>query len=203
MRLEAEVADLKKAVQQPQAKGADLRPSDFPNYDAFVEAKIDQRVAAKTEEAVRATVGSSAERDAAQAAQRTYDAFMSNAAEEAEAAGVDLDAVFDTLRRQPNFPQQIFELVAASDHPARLAEHLAENPGELDRVSRLGPAMAERALAKIEAGFGKLKSKPNATGAPPPVPTVGGRGASQVDPEKIDDMAQYKAYWEARRAAKG
>lgn len=193
MRLEAEVADLKKVVQQPQAKSADLRPSDFPNYDAFVEAKIDQRVTAKTEEAVRATVGSSAERDAATAAQATYNAFMSNAAEEAEAAGVDLDAVFDTLRRQPSFPQQIFELVAEADHPARLAEYLAENPGELDRVSRLGPAMAERALAKMQATFGKLKSKPNATDVPEPPPKMGGRGASPVDPEKINDMAEYKA----------
>ncbi len=203
MRLEREVAELRtKLEQQPQPKSADLRPSDFPNYDAFVEAKIDQRVAEKTNEAVRATVGTSADRDAATAAQTTYNAFMSNAEEEAEAAGVDLDAVFDTLRRQPNFPQQIFDLVAEADHPARLAEYLAENPGELDRVSRLGPAMAERALAKMQASFPKLKSKPNATDVPEPPPKMGGRGASVVDPEKIEDMAQYKAYWEARRERK-
>ncbi|MGZ3317258.1 MAG: hypothetical protein ACXU95_08125 [Isosphaeraceae bacterium] len=167
-----------------------------------MEAKIDRTVEAKTEEKLRANLGTSADREAARAAQTTYEAFMTNAAEEAEAAGVDLDAVFDTLRRQPSFPQQIFDLVAEADHPARLAEYLAENPGELDRVSRLGPAMAERALAKMQASLPKLKSKPNATNAPPPVPTVGGRGASQLDPEKIEDMEQYKAYWLARREGK-
>jgi hypothetical protein len=180
MRLEAKLADLEKVVQQPQAKSADLRPNDFPNYDAFVEAKIE----AKTEEKLRANLGTSAEREAAARANSTYEAFMTNATEEAEAAGVDLDAVFDTLRRQPSFPQHVFDLVAEADHPARLAEYLAENPGELDRVSRLGPAMAERALVKMQASFGKLKaSKPNATDVPPPPPRVGGRGASNVDPE--------------------
>ena len=202
MRLEAEVAELRKAVQQPQAKSADLRPSDFPNYDEFVKATIKQTVATETDEKLRATVGSSAEREATRAAQANYEAFMANAAENAETAGVNLTAVMRTLARQPLFPQEIFNLVAESDQPARLAQYLAKNPDELSRVSRMDSELAEETLTEIQASLPKLKPRSNATNAPPPVPTVGGRGASQLDPEKIDDMEQYKAYWQARRDGK-
>lgn len=195
-RLAAENEILRRTQPAPP-KSTDLRPQDFPNYDAFVEAKIE----AKTDEKIGALTRSSSEQAGLQALAKLNETFMEKATKQAEAAGIDLDDVLETLG-QPKVPftRQVMQLVAESDHTARLAEYLAENPAELDRVSKLGPALAKKALAKVEATFGAAP-KSNATKAPPPVPAVGGRAVTQIDPSKLS-MDDYAKYWAKRNEAK-
>lgn len=193
-KLAAELETLKRGNAPQQPKSAELRQQDFPNYDAYVEAKIE----AKTEEKIGAFHRSRSEQEAHGAVQNLREAFLEKATEQAEAADIDLDAVMETLAQAPLFSPTVLEHLAKSDHTARLAEYLAENPGELDRVSRLGPALAAKSLAKVEASFVGANPKPNATKAPPPVPPVGGRAVTQVDPSKMN-MEDYAAYWAKRR----
>jgi hypothetical protein len=195
-RLAAELEALKRVQVQPQRQSAELRPQDFPNYDAYVEAKIE----AKTDEKIGALARSRSEQEAQGAVHNLREAFLEKATEQAEAADIDLEAVMETLGQAPLLSPTVLEHLAKSEQPARLAEWLAENPGELDRVSRLGPALAKKSLAKVEASFTDAKPKPNATKAPPPVPPVGGRAVTNVDPSKLN-MDDYAAYWRKRQEA--
>src|SRR5262245_5557999 len=64
-RLAAELESIKRAQVPRQPQSAELRPQDFTNYDAFVEAKIE----AKTNEKIEALNRSRAEQDAHRSAQ--------------------------------------------------------------------------------------------------------------------------------------
>jgi hypothetical protein len=195
-RLAAELEAIKRSQVRQQPQAAELRPQDFPNYDAFVEAKIE----AKTNEKIEALNRSRSEQEAHSAAKSLQETFFEKATEQAEAADIDLEAVMETLASAPLLSAPVLEHLAKSDHTARLAEWLAENPGELERVSRLGPALAKKSLAKVEASFTDAKPPPNATKAPPPVPPVGGRAVTNVDPSKLN-MDDYAAYWRKRQEA--
>jgi hypothetical protein len=195
-RLAAELESIKRTQAPRQPQSAELRPQDFPNYDAYVEAKIE----AKTDEKIGALARSRSEQEAQGAVHNLREAFLEKATEQAEAADIDLEAVMETLGQAPLLSPTVLEHLAKSEQPARLAEWLAENPGELDRVSRLGPALAKKSLAKVEASFTDAKPKPNATKAPPPVPPVGGRAVTNVDPSKLN-MDDYAAYWRKRQEA--
>ncbi len=202
LRLEAEVEALKKAIPT-SGKSAELRQEDFPNYDAYQRAVARQEGRAGALEVVEASTKTLTEREAQQAVNANYETFIEKAAEEAEAADVDMDAVLETLAAAPLLSQTIVEALAESDHPARLAEYLAENPDELARVSRLGPALAKRALAKAEAAFSAGKTpKPNATNAPAPPPKVGGRSVNQQDWRKSDNMDEYASNWAKEQEAR-
>lgn len=119
------------------------------------------------------------------------EAFIDKATEAADAAGIDLDAVMETLKAAPNLSPTVADfLFTETKHPAQLAEYLAENPSELDRISRLGPALAAKSLAKLDAQVAP-KAKPTATKAPAPGPTVGGRAVHHGDWRKSDDMSEF------------
>lgn len=195
-RLAAENEVLRRTQPAP-AKSADLRPQDFTDYSEYTKAVAKAEVS----EQIGAATRSGSEQAYMQDLTKLNETFMEKATKQAEAAGIDLDDVLETLG-QPRVPftRQVMQLVAESDHTARLAEYLAENPAELDRVSKLGPALAKKALAKVEATFGAAP-KPNATKAPPPVPTVGGRAVTQIDPSKLS-MDDYAKYWAKREEAK-
>ncbi len=196
-RLAAELESLKRGQVQPQRQSAELSSKDFPNYDAYVEAKIE----AKTDERIAALSRARSEQEAQGAVASLRDAFIEKATEQAEAADIDLDAVMETLGQAPLLSPTVLEHLAKSENTARLAEYLAENPGELDRVSRLGPALAKKSLARMEASFG-AKPKPSVTNAPPPVPKVGGRTVTQKDWRQSDDMEAYAAGWRKEREAR-
>jgi hypothetical protein len=196
-RLAAEIEALKRAPQAAQPKSTELRPENFPTYDSFIEAKIQAGV----REASEVADSRRSQTEAQRAAATRIEAFMTKATEQAEAADIDLDAVMETLTTAPLLSQSVLDRLAESKQSARLAEFLAENPAELDRVSRLGPALAKKALDKVEAGLA-APPKPNATNAPPPPPKVGGRSVNQTDWRKTDSMDDYGANWQRDREAR-
>lgn len=195
-RLAAELEAIKRSQTPSQPRSTEIRPQDFPNYDAYVEAKIE----AKTEEKIGAYQASLGARQAQSAVQDLQGSFLERMQEQAEEAGIEPDEVLETLAR-PSLPftADVMALVTQSKHTARLAAYLAENPGELRTLSDLGPALAKKFVAKVEATF-VAKPKLNATNAPPPVPPVGGRAVTNVDPSKLN-MDDYAAYWRKRQEA--
>jgi hypothetical protein len=191
--LRREMAELK------QAKSAQVDPKDFPNYDAYVEAKARTEAKAAARQEIEASNRTRTEQETIQHLQSVHETFVEKATEQAEEAGIDLDAALETLRAQPNLSVLVMERLAESEHSARLAEYLAENPQELDRVSRLGPQLATRALDKIEAGFRpKSGSARTSTNAPAPPKTVGGRAVMQADPAK-QTIEEYSVAWQERQ----
>jgi hypothetical protein len=99
------------------------------------------------------------------------------------------------------FTAEVMALVTQSKHTARLAAYLAEHPGELRELSDLGPALAKKFLAKVEAGFKPAAAKPPVTQAPPPGPTVGGRGVAQKTVEDMG-MKEFSDHFYAQEEAR-
>lgn len=197
-RLASEIEALKRAPSQTaQPKSTELRSQDFPSYDAFIEAKI----AAGVREGIGAVEQSRSQIEANKAVSARIETFMAKASEQAEAAEIDMDAVMETLREAPLISNTVIQRLAESEQSARLAEYLAENPSELDRVSRLGPALAKKALDKVEAGLA-APPKSSATNAPPPPPKVGGRSVNQTDWRKSENMDDYASNWQREREAR-
>jgi hypothetical protein len=185
-KLAAELEALKRTTQPaPQSKPVELRAQDFPSYDAFTAAVAAQAGTAAATKAIEAASQASAEQQARVAQQRSIETFMEKATAQAEEADIDLDAVMETLSVQPLLSQTVVDHLAQSEQSARLAEHLALNPNDLHRISMMGPALAKKELAKVEAGFKPAAAKPPITKAPPPGPTVGGRGVAQ---KTVEDM---------------
>ena len=106
------------------------------------------------------------------------------------------------LERQP----VITEVVMASENGPALAYHLARNPIEADRISRMTPVQAAAAIGRIEAKLAAPKPSaptppPRTTNAPPPPEPISGSGAASIDLSKVDikDYVRIRAEQRAAR----
>lgn len=94
----------------------------------------------------------------------------------------DLDDAFDGLEDRTGRPKPATEAVFEADDPKAVIEWLAdpENLDEAERISRLNPIQAGKAIARLED---KLKTaataKPRASTAPVPLEPVKGQGAGR------------------------
>ena len=88
-------------------------------------------------------------------------------------------------------------MLLASDIGPKLAEHLGDNPRELDRLSALPPHLQTYELAKVEARLSRPAAPvaKTATEAPEPAPQARGVGGKfKVAPDTSDFAAFDKAY---------
>jgi hypothetical protein len=199
-RLAAELEGLKRVVQPAPPKAADLRSTDFPNFEAVIRAQTTEVARETVRSEIETATRARTEQAEMQAGQRAKETFLEKAQAQAEEANIDLDAVMETLSVQPVLSQTVVEHLAASENSARLAEFLALNPSKLHDVSLMGSALAKRELARLDATLG-AKSKPNATNAPPPPPRVGGRTVTQQDWRTSNDMDDYASNWKKHHNA--
>ena len=109
------------------------------------------------------------------------------------------DKVMETITAD-SFPinRVIMDFLGETEAPAQMAKWLADNPSEARRISRMSDAVAVRALEKAEARLAS-RPAPRTTNAPPPPPTVNGRGTPQFNPEKAS-MEDYARHWADRQA---
>jgi len=115
-----------------------------------------------------------------------------------KALGDDFIAVTDELAEI--IPGDLQFAVAASEAPAELARYLIDpdNQDEAERIARMSPVQAGRALARIEAKLTAKPERPKASNAASPIEPVRGGAAGAADPSKMTD-----AQWlEQRRAQK-
>lgn len=106
----------------------------------------------------------------------------------AKALGDDFQAVTNELAEiLPSADLQF--AVAASEAPAELARYLTDpdNAEEAERIARMSPLQAGRALARIEVKLAQKPEKPEPSKAPKPVEPLRGFGTASKDPANMTD----------------
>lgn len=95
----------------------------------------------------------------------------------------DLDDAFGGLADRTGAPRAATEAVFEADDPKAVIEYLAdpENLDEAERISRLGPVQAGKAIAKLEATLKTTaaSAKPRPSTAPAPLEPVRGQGTGR------------------------
>lgn len=95
------------------------------------------------------------------------------------------------------FPQEIVEAVALSDHGPAIADHLAQHLDEADRIARLPVHLAAQAIGRIEAKVSAPKPKP-VSNAPAPAAILGGGSTPVKTPENMT-TAEWMAWRESNK----
>lgn len=105
----------------------------------------------------------------------------------------DLDDAFGGLTDSSGRPKPAIEAVFEADNPAVLIEFLADpdNADEAERIARMGPVQAGKAIARLEDKLkaAQAKDKPQPSKLPPPIEAVRGQGAASVAPDPSDTKA--------------
>lgn len=121
-------------------------------------------------------------------AQRTVIQQFESREAEFEKTHPDYRAVTGDPRLAEFATPTIAQVMAVSEHGPALGYHLATNPEELVRISRLSPLQQAQALGRIEATLSKAptpaKKTVSITRAPAPPSPVGGA----VPSKKLEDM---------------
>lgn len=164
-------------------------------YSAWTERQIEKRTAAAVDQRLSQT----REQESQETTRSTYYSRLSEFQQSTPDAVVTIGnpAMTAALQRQP----VIGEVVMASEVGPALAYHLARNPGELARITKLTPTQAAAAVGRIEAKLaaaaptpsGGTPPKPKApvpSNAPPPPTPIDGGGAPSVDLSKCS-MDEY------------
>jgi hypothetical protein len=195
-RLSRENDELKrpKAENKEGRPGIDREPKeeDFPNdFFAYSEARTAWRVtqALEAKEAQRRT-------ERQQDLQREIRAERMEAYEENKAVVRERIPDFDKVLKsagQMMISDELAHEMLASDQPALLQYHFANNPDVARDLSQLSGNKLARALGRLEARL-RLPSGKKATDASAPPAKVKGGAAPPFDPNKSDDMDAYVAW---------
>lgn len=104
-------------------------------------------------------------------------------------------------------PKHVQKLLIESENGPELSYLLAKNEDELERISKLDPVAAARAIGKFEALHIKAPeaSEPanKTTNAPTPISTVGSRGSASAPKGLYDDNLSYDEFKKLREQKKG
>lgn len=107
----------------------------------------------------------------------------------------ELDDAFGGLTDSRGAPKPATDAIFEADDPKAVIEFLTDpdNADEAERIARLSPIQAGKAIAKIELKIAEAKSKakPKPSNAPSPIESVRGGG---VVPNGMPDPSNTKAY---------
>lgn len=215
--LEAKLAEYESKAKQAPPPEAEKRKTlaDFSYDDVAYEDYLAERVTKRASETAAKEATKAVEEREQKKAQET------TAAERAKAWKERADAF---AKDHPDFVERVYgddlpftdavaELVADSDIGPQLAYHLAQNPDDLARLSKLSPAAAGREIGKLEAKLqaqakpadsnaSAATKEPATTKAPPPPPKIeGSTGTIEPDEEKMS-ADQWRKHREKQIAAR-
>ena len=182
--------------QQRQQDSGEPTIDKFDNFDEYVRAVADYRAEKKIEATLtEREKRQSAEREAAER-KKTADSWQKRMA----AATVEIPDFEEVLASSdvpmtPPMQQAIME----SDLGPKLAYHLATNPEEAEKIARMTPIGAVRALTLIEEGFKKPVAVSKAT---PPITPVGSKATSiksLLDTKDYDEFSKRREAQIAKR----
>lgn len=189
--------------QQSQAKATAVpgaqppKRDDFDSFEEYLEARSDwrtdqkfaERMAQQNEVSLR-----KAEEVSAQEQSRRFYAQMDKARESI----ADFDEVMDAASEAP-VTQTMRAAIMESEVGALLTYHLAKNPAEAQRISRLSPVAQFKAIGAIEATL-QRKPEPQVSKAPAPIKPLSGGSGGVADPAKMP-MEDYIAHRKKQGAA--
>ena len=188
-------AEAKAVKSEPSAAPVEPgkpNPSQFADYDAYVEALTDY----KTQEVL--------EKAQAETEKKRKKAKFAGAIEKGKAKHDDFEAT-TIFNPDLKINKAMLEVIEDSDFGSDVAYYLGKNPQEAARIAQLSPLSAAREIGKIETQFSTPQQKTETkkiSDAPPPPSTVDGTsGGAQKDPSKMSDT-EWFAWDKAERIKK-
>ena len=185
-----------RLAQQTPAKKEDGAPTieQFDNFDDYVTAKAEY-IAAKKIESTLSEHGKRQQEEIAQAAQKqTVEGWNKRV------AAADIPDFQDVIQNSDVPMTQVMQqAIMESESGPKLAYHLATNPEDAERIARMTPIGAVRALTLIEEGFKKPVAVSKAT---PPITPVGSKATSiksLLDVKDFDEFAKRREAQIAKR----
>ena len=174
---------------------------NFEDYNEYVEALADWKADQKVSEALKARdtqTAKTAEERALEARERTFAERVTHAKSQI----ADFDQVVGAA--DVNVAQHVTDAILDSEKGAEMLYHLAKNPQEAERLSRMSVREADREIGRIEASLGKPAApvtKP-ASNAPAPMRPAsrGGSTVATTDPNKMSHE-EYRA-WRSSQGAR-
>lgn len=186
--------------QQPPESGSDApKREQFETYEEFIRAearhyaKIEAREEAKRE---REESRKSDEQTRAKSEQDRVQRDWNAKCDKARDAVEDFDEV--CAESEAVVTQAMSSAILESDHGALIAYHLAKNPAEAERISKLPPSKQAAAIVALEEKVTKPAKRPSS--APEPINPVGQKGKEvEKDPSQMTDKEF--ADWRKRQIA--
>ena len=207
-------------VLRPQEKTAEPETPKEPqrdqydSYEAYLEARADYRAERKVETALAKQRETDTQRTAKTEQEKAQERFMAEVAALVKEMP-DAQEILETS--DSPLTNAMRDAIHASDAPARIAVHLAQNPDEAQRIAALSSAKQAVEIGKLDARFA---TKPNGAGAtsaaagtiasaaaaarapskaPAPINPVGGKVASADDEPDAKNQADKWMEWRNRQ----
>lgn len=197
-RLQNEVAELRKRVVDPSPQTQPVRDDPEPTLDKF-NFNLQEFQRAHSDWAVRRALQ---ERDIAankaEAERRQADVASSYNQRAAAFAQQHPDFQEAVMQMPYQLPDATIAAIMAHERGPEIAYYLANNDDDAFQVASVRPEMALAAVARIASRLQATPQAPDSqpskpvSKAPAPVPTVGGRAATDVPPEKMTDEQWFK-----------
>jgi len=168
----------------PQEAAAPETPKEpqrdqFDSYEAYLEARADYRADRRVEAAEAKRRETETQRSAKTEQEKAQERFMAEVAKLAKEIP-DIQDILETS--DAPLTNAMRDAIHASDEPARIAVHLAQNPEDAQRIAALSSAKQAVEIGKLDARFA---SKTNGGGtATTTAPTTVAAAAAARAPSK-------------------
>lgn len=182
--------ETRPAAPQPKPDAVPKR-DDFETYEDYIEAKATHSARKMINEELR-KVEHTMSQDIEKERQQAEEQEVHSRLEIIKTKGREKYQDFDAVALAENLPitRAMAEAIAESDVADEVSYYLGKNPEEAERISKMRPLSAARAIGLLET---TLKTKPSQTKAPSPArPTSGGGSQSTRDLAKLS-MDEYIA----------
>lgn len=192
-RLEQELNQIRQTRQPAQAEGSGPpRLDQFDSFDKFQEAR-DAYVERNAKYAALAAVDQHISERQEAAHQNEMKRSFQQRLEKFRDATPDFEEVVEGA--EVVIPSVVGAAIMESDIGPSIAYYLAKNQDEAERIARLSPTAAIRAIGRIEAKLESAAPKPAASSAPKPVDPVSGKGRASQDPDKMspDEWLEWRS----------
>lgn len=199
----AEAEYLRKQLTQGQNKADNQATANDSEPLSLTRAQINEMVKAEAEKLAPTL------KDQALEVQRRQSVIQSLAKtwgqEKFDELSSDLDDAVGGLTDSSGSIKPAIEAIFEADEPAKVIEYLADpdNLEEAERIAKLGPMAAGKAIAKLEAKLAAQAPKPKTkvSNAPAPLEAVRGQGKVTGSPDPSDTKAWIK--WRNEQERKG
>lgn len=187
--------------QQPEQGSDEPKREQFDTYEEFIRADAKYHAEKAADVRARKVLDDSKKRDEQQRTQGEHERVTREWNAKVEKARDALDD-FDEVCAESESPvtQAMSAAILESEHGALIAYHLAKNPAEAERISKLSPSKQAAAIVALEDKVKAPAKQPSS--APEPIKPVGQKGAEvQKDPSQMTD-AEFAAMRRKQIAAR-